>query len=549
MGRLGDILSRAKLITQAELSIALEHQRNLGGRLGEILVSLGFVTEFDMYSTLALQLGHPFMPNPEAYIDPAVTRLVSEDLAMMHRVVPLCLQGDALLVAAEDPLNLVALDDIALMSGRRVGVAVAPGKAVEQAFAKAYGLRAPVAFEPAPATAAYDLGQEGDGGAVRLVNNLVIQALNQRATDIHIEPADDKVRVRYRIDGVMQGSAPLPKALLQPVLSRIKVMAGLDIAERRLPQDGRIEAEIHGRRVDLRVATVPTIHGEKAAIRLLDRSMALLGLADLGMEPDVLEGFRALLGRPNGMVLVTGPTGSGKTTTLMAALAELNHPSRHILTIEDPVEYHVPGINQVQVNPRAGLTFAAGLRSFLRQDPDVIMLGEIRDSETADIAVRAALTGHTLLSTLHTSQAAGAPGRLADMGVEPFLLASSLSGVLAQRLVRALCPRCREPYCADERDPDFALLVAAGLPGQALCRPGGCGHCEGLGYRGRVVLTELLPVTGELRELIVRRASTAEMERAARAAGMRPLWQDGLRKVAEGLTTLAEVKRVAFAEV
>jgi len=395
---------------------------------------------------------------------------------------------------------------------------------------------------------AYDLEEADETGVVKLVNNLVAQALSQRATDIHIEPGEYQIRVRYRIDGLLQEAAPLTKSLAQPIVSRIKIMSGMDIAERRLPQDGRIEVEMQGRRLDLRVNSVPTVFGEKIAIRILDRSAALFGLAELGLQAEVLTQIQAMLARPNGMFLVTGPTGSGKTTTLMAALGELNHADRHIITVEDPVEYYLPGVNQVQVNNKAGLTFAAGLRAFLRQDPDVMMVGEIRDGETADIAVRAALTGHMLLSTLHTNQAAGAPGRLADMGVEPFLLASSLTGILAQRLVRRLCPRCRSPYVPTAEDPDYPLLAAAGLAGVELYRPQGCGHCDRTGYSGRVSLVELLPVNGAVRECITRRAPAAELQDEACRAGMRTIWQDGLLKATAGQTTLDQVKRVAFAE-
>ncbi len=550
--RLGDILKAAGLISPKQLEQALETQRKTGGRLGEVLVSLGFVTEYDMCSTLAEQLGYPFIPNPEDQMDPDLVALISEDLARKYRAVPIRMEDGALVVAMADPLNFLAIDDISLHTGRRIQPAVSPEKAIQRALLKAYAVRmngreeaSGKAEEPARA---FDLEEEDETGVVRTVNNLIAQALHLRATDLHIEPAEHQVRIRYRVDGALQEGAPLPKSMLQPILSRIKVMAGMDIAERRLPQDGRIEVEMQGRRLDLRVNTVPTVYGEKVAIRILDRSAALLGLDELGLPADVLQQVRAIVGRPNGFFLVTGPTGSGKTTTLMAALNEINHSERHILTIEDPVEYYLPGVNQVQVNVKAGLTFAAGLRAFLRQDPDVIMVGEIRDGETADIAVRAALTGHMVLSTLHTNSAAGAPGRLLDMGVEPFLLASSLSGVLAQRLVRRLCPRCRETYVPDREDPDYQLLEQSGLAGATLYRPRGCGHCDRTGYAGRLALVELLPVNAEIRELITRREHAALILEAARKAGMRTLWEDGLQKVTEGLTSLEQVKKVAFME-
>ncbi|MGE5675440.1 MAG: GspE/PulE family protein [Mycobacterium leprae] len=552
--RLGDILLQAKLITPNQLATALELQRSSGGRLGEILVNQGFVTEFDMYNTLANQLGHPFVPNPEQQFEPAAVTRVSELLAKKYRAIPLKVEGGSLLVATSDPLNFVAMDDIGMHSGMRVKPVVSPDRAVQRAITKAYGSATPnlpqaevaAAAEPL-AKRSFDLDESGDG-VIKLVNNLIAQGLSIRATDLHVEPGEQQIRVRYRVDGVMREANSMPKNALNAVLSRIKVMASMDIAERRLPQDGRIEVEMSGRRLDLRVATVPTVYGEKVAIRILDRGAAIMGLADLGMEADVLKSIRSILAKPNGMLLVTGPTGSGKTTTLMSALAELNDPSRHILTIEDPVEYNLPGVNQVQVNVKAGLTFATGLRAFLRQDPDVIMVGEIRDGETADIGVRAALTGHMVLSTLHTNQAAGAPGRLIDMGVEPFLLASSLVGVISQRLVRSLCPRCREAYQVEQSDPDYHLLEEAGMIGATLYKPKGCGQCDCSGYQGRIALVELLAITPEIRELINQRATAGELEHAARQHGMRSLWQDGLRKAARGLTSLEEVKRVAFAE-
>ncbi|HYG56525.1 MAG TPA: ATPase, T2SS/T4P/T4SS family [Symbiobacteriaceae bacterium] len=551
--RLGDTLVSAKLITPRQLETALETQKKTGGRLGEVLLNLGFVTEFDMCNTLAEQLGYPFLPNPEMQLDSNVTALISETLAKKYTAVPLRLEGSALVVAMADPLNFLAIEDLSLQSGRRIKPVVSPEKAVKRALLKAYALTgAPVDTKQALGDPSqgrtYDLEESDDTGVIKLVNNLVAQALGQRATDIHLEPGEFQVRVRYRVDGLLQEAAPLAKSAAQPVMTRVKIMAGMDIAERRLPQDGRIEVELQGRRLDLRVNTVPTVFGEKVAIRILDRSRSLLGLGELGLEPDVLTQMRTLLARPNGMFLVTGPTGSGKTTTLMAALTEMNHTDRHIITVEDPVEYYLAGINQVQVNPKAGLTFAMGLRAFLRQDPDVIMVGEVRDGETADIAVRAALTGHMVLSTVHTNQAAGTPGRLIDMGVEPFLLASSLTGVLAQRLVRRLCSRCREPYLPDREDPDYPLLEAAGMASATLYRAVGCGICDRTGYSGRLSLVELMAVTGAVRACITRRAAADVLHEEACRGGMRTLWQDGLRKAAAGLTTVDQVKRVAFAE-
>lgn len=551
--RLGDILISAGLISPRQLQIALDQQKKTGDRLGEVLVSLGFVTEFDMARALAEQLGYPFIPNPQMEMEPGVAALISEEMARKYTAIPVRLEGNNLVVALWDPLNFLALDDISMACGRRVKPAVSPRKAIERAILAAYTVAQTEAAEaPDPAagylSTPFDLEEGQESAVIRQVNGLITQALSLRATDLHLEPLESRVRVRFRVDGLLQEGTPLPKASYPPVLTRIKVMAGMDIAERRLPQDGRIEVELQGRRLDLRVNTVPTIHGEKVAIRILDRSAALLGLEELGMTPDVVRQLRAVLAHPHGLFLVTGPTGSGKTTTLMAVLTELNEGTRQILTIEDPVEYHLPGVNQVQVNPKAGLTFAVGLRAFLRQDPDIILVGEIRDRETADIAVRAALTGHLVLSTLHTNSAAAAAARLIDMGVEPFLLASSLTGVLAQRLVRRLCPHCRQPYRVDPEDPDYPLLEVEGLAGATLYRPGGCGHCDQTGYQGRLAIAELLPVTGEIRQLIARRATPSELRAAAAARGLRSLWQDGLLKAVEGVTTLEQVKRVALVE-
>lgn len=547
--RLGDALVQARLITQDQLRRALEQQKLSGDRLGTVLMRLGFVSEYDIYTTLASQMGYRFAADPADEYDPGVRVLVTEELVKHHRVVPLRLEGNDLVVATADPTNFVALDDISLQSGRRVIPVVASERAIQTAILKAYGMGREAAQESSELSQAFDLeGEAGDSATIKLVNKILIEALNQRATDIHIDPTEKQIRVRFRIDGIMQDVTPLSRQVLAAILSRIKVMARLDIAERRLPQDGRIDVELQGRRLDLRVATIPTVHGEKVAIRILDRGAALVGLGELGMEPAVLSELRRLIRTPNGMFLVTGPTGSGKTTTLMGALLEINNASLHILTIEDPVEYHIHGVNQVQVNTKAGLTFAEGIRSFLRQDPDVLMVGEVRDRETADIAVRAALTGHLVLSTLHTNQAAGAPGRLIDMGVEPFLIASSLMGVFSQRLVRSLCSHCRQSVPESEDPQGYQLLRAAGIQGGMLHRSAGCGRCHNRGFAGRMLLVELLVVTDALREIITRRGSSAELAKAAREAGMVPLWQDGLNKAARGLTTLDEVRRVAYTE-
>jgi general secretion pathway protein E len=382
-----------------------------------------------------------------------------------------------------------------------------------------------------------------DAPVVRTVNNLIARASEARASDIHIEPAEDCVRVRFRVDGALVDVETLPAQMKLPLISRIKVMASLDIAERRLPQDGRLRVAVRGHEIDLRIATSPTIHGESVVLRILDRSNLSLDFKALGFEDDILESFLHVLKQPHGIVLVTGPTGSGKTTTLYASLAAINSPDRKILTIEDPIEYRLAGINQTQVKPQIGLTFAAALRSFLRQDPDVMMVGEIRDLETAEVAIQSALTGHTILSTLHTNSAAASVTRLIDMRVEPFLITSTLNAVLAQRLVRRLCPKCREPY---EPAPGFLESL---LPGtdvsrvKALYRPKGCDACGHSGFRGRLAVMELLPVTDEIAGLILSRAEAREVQRSAVAHGMRTMLADGLLKSQQGLTTIEEVLR------
>ena len=382
---------------------------------------------------------------------------------------------------------------------------------------------------------------------VRVANNIVRQAIAARSSDIHIEPTEDRSRVRYRVDGVLLETTPLPLSHHGSVMRRLKVMASLDIAERRIPQDGQIQITSGGRRYDLRVNTLPTVNGERVAMRILDRSAGVRAVQEIGMAADTQEVYEHLITRPNGIVLITGPTGSGKSTTLMAALSTVNSADKHIMTIEDPVEYRIPGITQVQVNNKAGLTFASGLRSFLRQDPDIIMVGEIRDGETADIAVRAALTGHLVFSTVHTNQAAATVGRLIDMGVEPFLLASSLLGFVAQRLMRRLCHRCRQPYIVPDDD---RVRYLPGMPKGPLTlfRPKGCGFCDQTGYHGRQARFELLTVTGSIRDMIMHEASATEILNEAKQQGMRTLWETGLDEVLKGATSMEELQRVAFME-
>jgi type IV pilus assembly protein PilB len=559
--RLGELLLEAGLVSEEQLERALAEQKGTGERLGKLLIRQGVVTEQDIINLLEVQLGIPQVRLLPGSLDRSLARILPEPLARRYLVAPVRLEGNRLVVAMADPLNVTAVDDLRLRTGRDILPAIASEADIERAFSELYGQALSVeelaSAEEGEGTRVlqaevFDLDRSGtaagvDAPVVKLVNGLLQQALRERASDVHLEPMAEGVRVRYRVDGALRPVMTLPRAHHAPVVSRIKVMAGMDIAEKRLPQDGRVQIRAQGRQVDLRVSTLPTIFGEKVAIRLLDRASAYLALDDLGFGSEALARYRKLIRRAYGMILVTGPTGSGKTTTLYATLREINTPEKNIITIEDPVEYVLEGINQIRVNPKAGLTFALGLRSILRQDPDVIMVGEIRDRETADIAIRSANTGHLVLSTLHTNDAAGALTRLLDMGVEPFLVASSVIGVVAQRLVRTLCRHCRRPYEVPAGGEEHLLLGEGIKTPLTLYRAAGCPECAGTGYLGRTAILEVMPMTSALRRLVLARASGEEIAAQAVAEGMITLWEDGLAKVRRGLTTMAEVVRVAYA--
>ncbi|HEY3313988.1 MAG TPA: ATPase, T2SS/T4P/T4SS family [Bacillota bacterium] len=553
--RLGDILIEAKLLTPAQLESALEVKKASGSRLGEVLVGLGIVADVDIAQALAKQLSVPYVSSEEVAVDPEVAKIISEQSARRYWAVPVAKEGNVITVAMSDPLNVFALDDISLLTGSEVRPVVTTDRGIEKAIQVGYqqdlipprdaGAPSPTPTDELETFRLREMVEEAP--IVRLVNQVIDRAMDERASDIHIEPLDESVRVRYRIDGMLREVMTVPKANHAATVSRIKIMAMLDISERRVPQDGRIRVKDQGRDADLRVSTLPTIHGEKVVIRILDKSKTVNSLDEIGFLPDTLEKFRPMIKRPHGMVLITGPTGSGKTTTLTAILRELNSESHNIITVEDPVEYEVPGVNQVNVNERAGLTFASGLRSILRQDPNIIMVGEVRDAETADIAIRSALTGHLVLSTLHTNDASGTITRLIDMGVEPFLLSSSIIGVVAQRLARLLCPRCKEPYELPADDPHRGLAKFPEGPVK-LYRAKGCPECGKSGYRGRAAIFELMPVTAAVRELITKRAPAAALYEQAVREGMRPLLQDGVEKALKGLTSVEEVFRVAYTE-
>ncbi|HHW42822.1 MAG TPA: type II/IV secretion system protein [Desulfotomaculum sp.] len=551
---LGDLLVETGVITRDQLKQALAEQRRSSERLGRVLVRMGFATERDITSALEDQLGIARVSGG-LVADPQLLSLVPEQLARRYKVIPLAREGRRLRVAMADPTNLMALDDLRLVTGLEIDPLLAGEREIEAALQRYYGLpELEKAFQEFQVIEeeALQLEEPAEMAAeeapvVRLVNNIIVQAIEEQASDIHIEPGPENVRVRYRVDGMLREAMQLPRRSRASLAARLKILAQLNIAEKRLPQDGRIQIRYRQREIDLRVSTMPTVFGEKIVIRLLDRSRKITGIQDLGFTGENLERFQQLLRGTHGIVLVTGPTGSGKTTTLYAALEQLNVPEKNLITIEDPVEYILPGITQCQVATKSHFTFATALRSMLRQDPDVIMVGEIRDGETAEIAVRAATTGHLVLSTLHTNDAAGAVIRLIDMGVEPFLVASSLLGVVAQRLVRLVCRQCRQAY---EPAPDDMERLFLGVPPDrplTLYRGRGCGYCGQTGYRGRVAIAEVLVMNSALRQMIAARATADELLKAAVAGGMTTLREDGVDKVLSGLTTVREVMRVTYA--
>ncbi|MCH9012958.1 MAG: type II secretion system ATPase GspE [Proteobacteria bacterium] len=553
---LGARLIEAGKLEPAGLERALKLRAESGERLSALLPKLGLVSERDLAEAVAAELDLPLIgarefPEAALYAERLSPRFLRE-----AQVLPIAEEAGGLVVAMADPLNGYAADAMRLVSGKELlpGVAL-PGE-IEAAIDRLY---APGAAPGRPIEA---LGEEGDEGleldverlkdlaseapVIRLVNQMITRAVERRASDIHIEHFENTLRVRYRIDGVLQDVEAPPSRLRAAIVSRVKIMAKLNIAERRLPQDGRIKLAIRGTPIDLRVATIPTMHGEGVVLRVLDRTGVKLDFQSLGLAGRNLETYLGILDRPHGIVLVTGPTGSGKTTTLYASLVRLNNPDKKILTVEDPIEYQLDGINQIQVKPGIGLSFANVLRSILRQDPDIIMIGEIRDVETAEIAIQAALTGHLVLSTLHTNDAAGTLTRLLDMGVEEYLLTSTLNGVTAQRLVRTLCRHCRTK---EKAMPE--LVAQLGLDRYAtpgadihLYHPGSCEHCNGTGYFGRSGLTEVLVVSDEVRRLILKRAEAMELHRAAVREGMSTMYDDGMAKALSGLTTVEEVLRV-----
>jgi type IV pilus assembly protein PilB len=566
--RLGDLLVADGLVSQEQLHKALTEQKGSTEKLGSILIRLGFINEEQLIGFLSRQYGVPSITLSQLEVDQEVLKLVPAAIARKYEVLPVRRMGNSLALAMADPTNVFALDDISFMTNLQVLPLVASQTAIKKAIDRNYESKTEAITSMVQDMSA-DLqnvevleGDEEGGGkvdvfelkesadeapVVKLVNMVLVDAIQKGASDIHFESYEKVFRIRFRMDGVLHEMLAPPKRLESAILSRLKIMSNLDIAERRLPQDGRIKLRYTNREIDFRVSTLPTIFGEKAVLRILDKDALKLDLTQLGFDDWSLEKFNAVIHQPYGMVLITGPTGSGKTTTLYSAIHTINSPEHNIMTAEDPVEYNLKGVNQVQINEGVGRTFAAALRSFLRQDPDVILVGETRDLETAQISIRAALTGHLVFSTLHTNDCPSTVARLLDMGIQPFLVASSLLLILAQRLGRKICKACKEPYEGDEETLVPYGHVPTGQGKVTFHKGKGCPACNFTGMKGRVAIYEVMPISEELRDAILRNAPTAELREVAQSQGMRTLRQSGLLKVLDGTTTIEEVLRVTLA--
>ncbi len=562
--RIGELLLREKIITQDQLKKAVDEQKKNGGRLGYNLTKLGYVSEKDLTAFLSRQYGIPTIELSTQEIEPEIVKLIPQDVAEKYQVIPVGRTGSTLVLAMADPSNIFAIEDIKFLTGYNVEPLIASDSAIKAAIEKNYdtsemGLEGVLTefdegeMEVVKDEEEVDLSEIKkaieDAPVVKLVNLILTDAIKKGASDIHIEPYEKAFRVRYRVDGILTEVMKPPMKLKNAIVSRIKIMSQLDIAERRLPQDGRIKLKLgQNKEMDYRVSVLPTLFGEKVVLRLLDKSNLQLDMTKLGFEVKALKDFMGAIHRPWGIVLVTGPTGSGKTTTLYSALSELNKISENISTAEDPVEFNLMGINQVQMHDDIGLNFAASLRSFLRQDPDIIMVGEIRDYETAEIAIKAALTGHLVLSTLHTNDAPSTVNRLLNMGIEPFLVSSSCNLILAQRLARKICKDCKVKVPISEKVL-IDLGVAQGEAHKMECYKGtGCATCGGSGYKGRIALYEVMPFTETIKELVLNGASSAEIKRGAIKDGMKSLRMSGVTKVTEGVTTIEEILRVTMAD-
>ena len=565
--RLGDLLIAEGLITKEQLQRALAEQRGSREKIGSVLIRLKLLSEDQLVGFLSRQYGIPSMTISQLDIDPDILELVPGEMAKKYEVLPVKRTGNTLTLAMADPTNVFALDDIEFLTTLRVVPVVASQSAIQKAIERSYRQHSSALTdiitelddeaaqievveddERSLKIDVFELKESADEPPlVRLVNMILVDAIRRGASDIHLEPYEKVFRVRFRVDGVLHEIMTPPKRLEPALISRVKIMANLDIAERRLPQDGRIKLRYNTHEIDFRVSTLPTIFGEKTVMRLLDKDALQLDLTKLGFDPWSLEHFQKAIHSPYGMILITGPTGSGKTTTLYSAIHTVNSPDINIMTAEDPVEYNLKGVNQVQIHDEIGRTFGAALRSFLRQDPDVILVGETRDLETAQIGVRAALTGHLVLTTLHTNDCPSTIARLLDMGIPPFLVSSSVVLIVAQRLARRVCKDCREPYEADEDSLVPYGHLPQGLGSCTFYRGKGCATCSFTGMKGRVAIYEVMPVTQEIRDLILRNAPTAEIREVAESQGMKTLRQSGLFKVIDGTTTVEEVLRVTLA--
>ncbi len=555
--KLGNFLVREGLITPEQLENALQEQKANGGMLGSNLVKMGYIEEAELMEFLSKQFGVPSTDPSKLDVDPEVIEMIPGNIVHKYKIVPISLEGQTLTIAMVDPSNIFIIDDIKFLTRKNIRVTVATESSIKLAMDRFYDAGAALedvmqefdeeGIDVVDSSEELDLGELESAAeqapVVKLVNLILVDAIKKMASDIHIEPYEKSFRVRYRIDGVLYEVMKPPMKLKNALISRLKIMSRLDIAERRLPQDGRIKLKTKGKEMDFRVSVLPTLFGEKVVLRLLDKSNLQLDMTKLGFEKKQLEHFKEAIYKPFGMVLVTGPTGSGKTTTLYSALSELNKTTENISTAEDPVEFNLGGINQVQMHEAIGLTFAACLRSFLRQDPDIIMVGEVRDFETAEIAIKAALTGHMVLSTLHTNDAPSTVNRMLNMGVEPFLVSSAVNLILAQRLSRRVCLDCKEVIEIPKE-----TLLDLGVPeeevGSFKCYHGtGCTTCSQTGYKGRIALYEVMPMYEEIKELVLVGASSAEIKREAMRLGMLTLRQSGINKLKEGITTVEEVVR------
>jgi len=559
--KLGQILLKEGLITEEQLEKAIEIQKKEGNRLGDTLINLGIVTDKDIVIAMAKQLSIPYASYSKGLLKPAenqdLRKLIPEDYARRNTLIPISRHMNSLTVAFMDPLDLIAIDNLKRMTSCEINPIIATKSDLQRAIEEFYGKED---LLKDAISDSYDLeefkvekeveedlslddliARAEEAPVVKLVDLILMQAIKDRASDIHIEPFKNKINIRYRIDGVLYEIPPPAKHLLPAIVSRIKILSNMDIAERRLPQDGVFFVKVENKGIDIRVSSIPAIFGEKVVMRILDKSATPLNLGDLGFQQDELDKFRKAIVSPHGLILITGPTGSGKTTTLYAALNEIKSPRKNISTVEDPVEYKMEGINQVQIKPAIGFTFASALRAFLRQDPDIIMVGEVRDMETAQICIRASLTGHLVLSTLHTNDAPSAISRLIDIGLEPYLISSSLIMVGAQRLVRRLCPECKEAY---ETTP--TLTKDFGIKQELLYRPKGCDYCSHTGYRGRIAIYEIILINDQLRELIARGASLGDIKDKVRESGMGSLLQSGIKKAEEGVTSVEEVLSITM---